>query len=92
MVPIEIENIKNFVSHLISQYENENNIQMQASNLFLLFSQWATENNVNIHSNFVSFGIQFKNSGIPHVKKRNKKGNVIQIIIDQVRNHIQMNQ
>jgi len=40
--PLDVESIKNFIRHLISQYEDKNNIQMQASNLYLLYNQWAT--------------------------------------------------
>ena len=87
--PIEIENIKNFMRNLVSQYEDKNNIQMQASNLYLLYNQWATENNIVVNSNAVSFGIQFKTIKIPHNKKRNKKGNIIQFIINEVKQNLQ---
>ena len=37
--PLDVESIKNFIMHSISQYEDKNNIQMQASNLYLLYNQ-----------------------------------------------------
>ena len=83
--PLDVESIKNFIRHLISQYENKNNIKMQASNLYLLYNQWATDNNIVVNSNAISFGIQFKKIKIPHIKRRGKKGNIILFIINEVK-------
>ena len=44
--PLDVESIKNFIRHLTSQYKDKDNIQMQSSNLYLLYSQWATDNNI----------------------------------------------
>ena len=88
--PLDVESIKNFIRHLISQYEDKNNIQMQASNLYLLYNQWATDNNIVVNSNAISFGIQFKKTNIPHNKKRNKKGNIIQFIMNEVKQNLQL--
>ena len=51
--PLDVVSIKNFIRHLTSQYEDKNNIQMQASNLYLLYNQWATDNNIVVNSNAV---------------------------------------
>ena len=58
--PLNVVSIKNFIRHLISQYEDKNNIQMQASNLYLLYNQWATDNNIVVNSNAISFGYSSK--------------------------------
>ena len=87
--PLDVVSIKNFIRHLISQYENKNNIQMQASNLFLLYNQWATDNNIVVNSNAISFGTQFRKIEIPHIKRRGKKGNIIQFIINEVKQNLQ---
>ena len=58
--PLDVVSIKNFIRHLTSQYEDKNNIQMQASHLYLLYNQWATDNNIVVNSNAISFGLQFK--------------------------------
>ena len=86
---LDVESIKNFIRHLISQYEDKNNIQMQASNLYLLYHQWATDNNIVVNSNAISFGIQFKKTKIPHIKIRGIKGNIIRFIINEVKENVQ---
>jgi hypothetical protein len=58
--PLDVESIKNFIRHLISQYEDTNNIQMQASNLYLLYNQWATDNNIVVNYYAKSFGYSSK--------------------------------
>ena len=68
--PLDVESIKNFIRHLISQYEDKSNIQMQASNLFLSYNQWATDNNIVVNLNAISYGIQFRKIKIPHIKRR----------------------
>jgi thymidylate synthase len=83
--PLDVVSIKNFIRHLISQYEDKNNIQMQASNLFLLYNQWATDNNIVVNSNPISFGLQFRKIKIPHIKRRGKKVNIILFIINEVK-------
>ena len=87
IITLDVESIKNFICHLISQYENKNNIKMQASNL--LYNQWATDNNIVVNSNAISFGIQFKKTKIPHIKIRGIKGNIIQFIINEVKQNLQ---
>ena len=67
--PLDFESIKNFIRHLTSQYEDKNNIQMQASNLYLLYNQWATDNNIVLNSNAISFVLQFRKIKIPHIKR-----------------------
>ena len=86
--PLDVVSIKNFIRHLMSQYEDENNIQMQPSNLYLLYNQWATDNNIVVNSNAISFGLQFKKTKIPHIKRRGKKGNIIQFIINEVKENV----
>ena len=87
--PLDVESIKNFIRHLTSQYEDENNIQMQASNLYSLYNQCATVNNIVVNSNAISFGLQFKKIKIPHIKRRGKKGNIILFIINEVKENLQ---
>ena len=88
--PLDVESIKNFIRHLTSQYKDKDNIQMQASNLYLLYNQWATDNNIVVNSNAISFGIQFKKIKIPHIKRRGKKGNIIRFIINEVKENVQI--
>ena len=59
-MPLDVESINNFIRHLISQYEDKNKIQMQASNLYVFYNQRATDNNIVVNSNAISFGIQFR--------------------------------
>ena len=68
-MPLDVESIKNFIRHLTSQYKDKDNIQMHASNLFLSYNQWATDNNIVVNSFAISFGLQFKKTKIPHAKK-----------------------
>ena len=53
------------------------------------YNQWATDNNVVVNSNAISFGTQFKKTKIPHIKIRGIKGNIIQFIINEVKQNLQ---
>ena len=87
--PLDVESIKNFIRHLISQYEDKTNIQIQSSTLYLLYTQWAINNNIEVNSNSVSFGLQLKKTKIPFIKRREKKGIIIIFMIGDVKQKLE---
>ena len=87
--PLDVESIKNFIRHLISQYEDKNNIQLQVSSLYSLYNQWATDNDIVVSSNAITFGLQLKKTKIPFMKRREKKGNIIIFIIEKVKQNLE---
>jgi len=58
--------------------------------IYYIINGQHARNNIVVNSNAVSFGIQFKKTNIPHNKKRNKKGNIIQFIMNEVKQNLQL--